>query len=108
MNSIVLEKPGEFAARRSPETSRPGAGEALVAVRRIGVCGTDFHAFRGDQPFFEYPRVLGHELGVEVLEVGQGVVNVQPGDRCAVEPYLNCGSCVACRQGKTNCCVSLK
>lgn len=86
----------------------PGPGEALVAVRRIGICGTDLHAFRGRQPFFQYPRVLGHELGVEVLAIGENVVNIAPGERCAVEPYLNCGTCIACRRGKTNCCVRLQ
>ena len=79
-----------------------------MAVRRIGVCGTDLHAFSGNQPFFTYPRVLGHELGVEVLSVGDGVSTVAPGDRCSVEPYLNCGTCIACRRGKPNCCAHLQ
>ena len=82
------------------------AGEALVRVHRVGVCGTDLHAFRGRQPFFSYPRVLGHELGVEVVEPG-GSGEIRRGDRCAVEPYLNCGSCIACRTGRPNCCTSL-
>jgi 2-desacetyl-2-hydroxyethyl bacteriochlorophyllide A dehydrogenase len=75
---------------------------------RIGVCGTDIHAFNGKQPFFTYPRILGHELGVEVVEIGAGVTNVQPGDRCSVEPYLNCQKCIACRRGKPNCCTSIQ
>jgi threonine dehydrogenase-like Zn-dependent dehydrogenase len=68
----------------------------LVRVHRIGVCGTDIHAFSGRQPFFSYPRILGHELGVEVVAVGSSTKNVKPGDRCSVEPYLDCGSCIAC------------
>jgi 2-desacetyl-2-hydroxyethyl bacteriochlorophyllide A dehydrogenase len=108
MKAIALEMPGRLAAVDLPEAGRPGPGEALVAIRRIGVCGTDLHAFQGVQPFFDYPRILGHELGVEVLEVGRDVDGLRPGDHAAVEPYLNCGSCVACRRGKTNCCVSLK
>jgi 2-desacetyl-2-hydroxyethyl bacteriochlorophyllide A dehydrogenase len=85
-------------------------GEALVRVHRVGICGTDLHAFKGDQPFFEYPRVLGHELGVEVVELGRqetdlGLTN---GDLCSVQPYLNCGRCAACRRGKTNCCERLR
>ena len=59
-------------------------------------------------PFIRFPRLLGHELGVEVLAVGPGVEHLQPGDRCAVEPYLNCGDCHACRQGRTNCCETLE
>jgi 2-desacetyl-2-hydroxyethyl bacteriochlorophyllide A dehydrogenase len=73
----------------------------------VGVCGTDLHAFHGRQPFFSYPRILGHELGVEVLAVGSGVANVRPGDRCALRPYLECGSCDACLRGRTNCCTRL-
>ena len=80
----------------------------LVRVHRIGVCGTDLHAFAGKQPFFTYPRVLGHELGVEVIDPGDAPGGLKAGDRCAVEPYLNCGRCIACRRGKPNCCTSLQ
>jgi 2-desacetyl-2-hydroxyethyl bacteriochlorophyllide A dehydrogenase len=108
MRSVILEQPGRFKAISLPDEAAPGAGEVLVRVQRIGICGTDLHAFAGNQPFFSYPRMLGHELGVTVESVGDGVSNVRPGDRCAVEPYLNCGICVACRAGKTNCCTKLK
>lgn len=108
MNSIVLHAPGDLRAITVPEPAAPGAGEALVRIHRVGICGTDTHAFHGRQPFFSYPRVLGHELGVEVLATGEGVDNVEPGDRCAVEPYLNCGECAACRRGKGNACQSMR
>jgi 2-desacetyl-2-hydroxyethyl bacteriochlorophyllide A dehydrogenase len=107
MLQITLEKPGQFTASDAPEPIR-GVGEAIVRVRRIGVCGTDLHAFAGRQPFFDYPRILGHELGVEVVDPGDDARGLRPGDRCAVEPYLNCGHCIACRRGKTNCCTTLK
>ena len=74
----------------------------------MGICGTDYGGYLGKFPFFEYPRIPGHELGVEVLEVGNGVTNVKPGDQCSVEPYMNCGDCYACRRGAGNCCESLK
>lgn len=106
MLQIVLEKPGHFVAIDGPEPAlRPG--EALVRVHRIGICGTDLHAFAGRQPFFNYPRILGHELGVEVLDPGSDPQGLRSGDRCSVEPYLNCGHCIACRRGKPNCCTSL-
>jgi 2-desacetyl-2-hydroxyethyl bacteriochlorophyllide A dehydrogenase len=108
MNAITLEQPGEFVRTDQPEPGLPSDGEALVAVHAIGVCGTDIHAFHGRQPFFEYPRILGHELGVEILAAGSGVNHIKPGDRCSVEPYLNCGRCVACRRGKTNCCQAMR
>lgn len=108
MQALVLQKPGEFLFQSLPEPASPAPDEALVRIHRVGVCGTDLHAFAGRQPFFTYPRILGHELGVEVLAIGSKVTHVQPGDRCAVEPYLNCGHCIACRQGKPNCCRSLQ
>lgn len=108
MKSLVLEGPEAAKIIDIAEPEAPGAGEVLVRVHRAGVCGTDLHAYRGRQPFFTYPRIVGHELGVEVVEVGPGVENVAVGDRCAVEPYLNCGHCVACRRGKGNCCTQMQ
>ncbi|MDB5291931.1 MAG: theronine dehydrogenase-like Zn-dependent dehydrogenase, partial [Phycisphaerales bacterium] len=108
MKAIQLEQPGSFRIIDIEEPSKPAAGEALVRVHRVGICGTDLSGYLGKMPFFSYPRIPGHELGVEVLEVGQGVSNVKPGDRCSVEPYMNCGDCHACRKGSTNCCASLK
>ena len=107
MLQISLERPGNFKAKTGciPAIS---CGQALVRVHRIGICGTDIHAFAGRQPFFDYPRILGHELGVEVIDPGDEPNGLRAGDRCAVEPYLTCGRCVACRRGKTNCCTELK
>jgi 2-desacetyl-2-hydroxyethyl bacteriochlorophyllide A dehydrogenase len=108
MRTIVLKKPGEFEVTETDVPSAPPPGHALVRVRRVGICGTDWHAFRGKQPFFSYPRILGHELGVEIEQVNDSASDLKPGDRCAVEPYLNCGKCGACRRGKTNCCENLQ
>ena len=110
MKTIVLKQPGQFITEDRDEPDQPGAGEAIVRVERIGICGTDQHAFRGTHPIVTYPRVLGHELGVRLVDVGgHGTVTcgLRPGDSCAVEPYLHCGHCVACRAGKTNCCTQL-
>ena len=108
MKTIVLEKPGDFRLTERPEPGSLAPGEALIRIRRVGVCGSDIHAYRGNQPFFTYPRVVGHELGVEVAAVGPNEKGLAVGDRCAVEPYLHCGRCIACRRGKTNCCVALQ
>jgi len=108
LKTIELANPGILRLTDTPRPMEPGEGEALVRVHRIGLCGTDYHAFHGRQPFFEYPRILGHELGVEVLSPGHGVTNVRAGDRCSVEPYLNCGKCSACRRGRTNCCSAMR
>lgn len=108
MLQITLDKPGTFSLGQSPEPTTLPAGFARVRVRRVGICGTDWHAYHGRQPFFTYPRVLGHELGVEVEAVNDPASALKRGDRCTVEPYLNCGRCIACRRGKSNCCTDLK
>jgi 2-desacetyl-2-hydroxyethyl bacteriochlorophyllide A dehydrogenase len=108
MKAVRLEEPGRFARVEVAAPAAPLAGEALVRVRRVGICGTDLHVFAGRQPFFTYPRILGHELGVEVVSVGPGVVGVGTGDLCSVEPYINCEKCPACRRGRPNCCSELR
>jgi len=108
MKALQLEKPQQWRTIDIPEPQQPGEGEALVRVRRIGICGTDIAGFLGKMPFFSYPRIPGHELGVEVVAVGGGVTNVTTGDLCSVEPYMNCQECYACSRGHTNCCERLK
>ena len=108
MKAIVLEKPGQFNRVEIDEPQAPQAGEAMVKVYRVGICGSDVSGYLGKMPFYSYPRIPGHELGVEVLAVGPGVTNVKPGDRCSIEPYINCGNCHACRKGASNCCANLK
>lgn len=107
MRAIRLEQPKQFAYVDIDEPGMPGPGEAIVRTHRMGICGTDLSGYLGKFPFFKYPRIPGHELGVEVVAVGEGVSHVKPGDRCSVEPYMNCGRCYACRKGNGNCCVSL-
>ena len=108
MKALQLEKPQSWKRIDIAEPAAPGPGEALLRVHRIGICGTDISGYLGKMPFFSYPRIPGHELGVEVLAVGAGVTNVKPGDRCSVEPYINCGHCYSCRRGHTNCCETNK
>ena len=107
MFQIALERPGHFRATEGP-IPRQAPGDARVRVHSIGVCGTDLHAFAGRQPFFTYPRILGHELGVEVIYAGSDQHGLNAGDRCAVEPYLNCQRCRACLAGRPNCCATLQ
>ena len=107
MRQIILEEPGRFVAAHADPPGR-AQRQALVRVRRVGVCGTDAHAFEGKQPFFSYPRILGHELAVEVVEAPPNERGIAAGDRCAVEPYLSCGRCHACAVGKPNCCKKIQ
>ncbi|RLS76157.1 MAG: zinc-binding alcohol dehydrogenase family protein [Planctomycetota bacterium] len=104
MQALLLEQPRSFRFIDIPEPEAPGPGAAVVRVRAVGICGTDYGGYLGKMPFFSYPRIPGHELGVEVVAVGAGVTHVKPGDSCCVEPYINCQTCHSCRRGLTNCC----
>jgi 2-desacetyl-2-hydroxyethyl bacteriochlorophyllide A dehydrogenase len=106
MLTVVCETPGTLRAHDLPIPER-AADEVLLRVKRVGVCGTDLHIFTGNQPFLNYPRVMGHELSGVVEEAPVGSA-LSPGDTVYVMPYLSCGHCVACRAGKTNCCVSIQ
>src|SRR5215216_2159585 len=108
MNAIIMEKPEHLTRADVPEPASPAAGEALVRVHRVGICGSDTSGYLGKMPFYSYPRIPGHELGVEVVNVGSGVSNVKVGDRCSVEPYINCQNCFPCRKGNSNCCENLQ
>src|SRR5579863_9632216 len=102
MKALCLEAPKQWKRIDIDGPKKPGPGETIVRVHNVGVCGTDISGYLGKMPFFSYPRIPGHELGVEVVAVGEGVTNVKPGDRCSVEPYMNCGDCHACRKGASN------
>ena len=104
MKAISLDAPKQFRRIDVDEPASPGPGEAVVRVHRVGICGTDLSGYLGKMPFFSYPRIPGHELGIEVVAVGADVANVTVGDRCSVEPYINCQKCYACVRGHTNCC----
>jgi 2-desacetyl-2-hydroxyethyl bacteriochlorophyllide A dehydrogenase len=110
VKSIILTQPGHFELIDAPFPAPPDQDEVQVHVRRVGICGTDLHAFTGTQPFFTYPRILGHELALEVVEIGPTAIkhDLQIGDACCVRPYLNCGVCDACRRGYVNACVRLQ
>lgn len=104
-DALVCSKPGQLdlEQRAAPP---PAPGHALVRPRRIGVCGTDFHIFEGKHPYLQYPRVMGHELAVEVIDAPAGS-DLPAGQVCVVNPYLSCGVCIACRAGKPNCCMKI-
>jgi alcohol dehydrogenase len=104
MKALSLDSPLNWRRIEIAEPPAPAAGMAVVRIHQVGVCGTDLSGYLGKMPFFSYPRIPGHELGVEVVALGEGVTNVNVGDRCSIEPYINCQNCHACRRGYTNCC----
>jgi 2-desacetyl-2-hydroxyethyl bacteriochlorophyllide A dehydrogenase len=107
MKAMVCRSPGELALEDRPAAGAPPPGWALVAVSHVGICGTDYHIFEGKHPFLAYPRIMGHEVSARILDTGDGV-SLAPGGMVVVNPYLSCGGCVACRQGKPNCCVAIE
>ena len=106
MRSLICLEPGEFVYKEiEPPLLQPG--HAIIKIKRIGICGTDLHAFEGTQPYFQYPRILGHELSGVILDLDNKDY-FKPSDTVTILPYLNCGVCIACRNGKPNCCVKIK
>lgn len=105
MRTLICDQPGQLSLVDRPEPVRQ-PGEVMIRVRRIGVCGTDFHIFHGSHPYLRYPRVMGHELSGEVVEAPAESA-LRPGQPVYVVPYLSCGHCRACRKGLTNCCRSI-
>ena len=80
---------------------------AIIKIKRIGICGTDLHAFEGTQPYFSYPRILGHELSGELVEF-DNAPGFTVGERVTFIPYFNCGHCIACQMKHPNACVNIK
>ena len=105
MKSLVCVTPHQFEYQ---ETAMPElrAGFSVIRIARIGVCGTDLHAFEGTQPYFNYPRILGHELAAEYVH--GDAADFHAGERVTFIPYFNCGKCIACRRGKENCCTAMQ
>ena len=104
MKALVCTTPRQFDYIN---TEMPVAteGETLLKIERIGICGTDLHAFEGTQPYFNYPRILGHELAATIVETK--AVGFTAGDKVTIIPYMHCGNCIACKSGKNNCCVNM-
>jgi len=106
MKTLVCTEPGkfEYTTGVKPELKK---GQAIIKIKRIGICGTDLHAYEGTQPYFNYPRILGHELAGELIEFDDAP-GFRIGEAVSFIPYFNCGECIACRRGKTNCCAKMQ
>jgi len=106
MKTLVCSQPRKLEYR-SESIPKPAENHALIRIKRIGICGTDLHAFEGTQPYFEYPRILGHELAGELIAV-DGAPGFEIGEAVTFIPYFSCGKCIACRSGKQNACANIK
>jgi 2-desacetyl-2-hydroxyethyl bacteriochlorophyllide A dehydrogenase len=106
MKQLVCTAPEkfEYSVGKEPPLQKD---HAIIRIKRIGICGTDLHAFEGTQPYFSYPRILGHELSGELVAF-DNAPGFQAGEAVTIIPYFNCGNCIACRRGKPNCCTQMK
>jgi len=105
MKALVCTTPGQFQYNDISEPLLTN-DNTLLRIKRTGICGTDLHAYEGTQPFFSYPRILGHELAADIVESTDN--HFTAGEAVTFIPYFNCGTCIACRLGKPNCCTSIK
>lgn len=108
MRAIQFTAPKTIGFIDMPDAPAPNLGEAVVRAHRMGICGTDLSSYLGKFPFFAYPRTPGHELGLEVVAVGEGVRHVKPGDKCSLEPYMNDPESATSKKGHSNCCPSVQ
>lgn len=106
MKTLVCVEPHVLRVEDRPNPVRSD-GEVLIRIRRVGICGTDYHIYKGTQPYLSYPRLIGHELAGEVAEAGADSA-FTVGQVVTVNPYLTCGHCIACRRGKPNCCANIR
>jgi 2-desacetyl-2-hydroxyethyl bacteriochlorophyllide A dehydrogenase len=107
MKAVVCRSPGDLVLEDRPATGAPPPGWARIAVSHVGICGTDYHIFEGKHPFLAYPRIMGHEVSGTIIDKGEAV-ELSAGEAVIINPYLACGKCIACRQGKPNCCVRIE
>lgn len=106
MNTLVCQEPKKLHWEKR-QIPIPGDDEVLIKIKAVGICGTDIHAWGGNQPFFSYPRVLGHEICGEIIGLGKNILNLKSGQQVAVIPYVACRHCPACLSGQTNCCENI-
>jgi 2-desacetyl-2-hydroxyethyl bacteriochlorophyllide A dehydrogenase len=106
MKAIVCQEPFDLSVVDRP-TPQLRDGEVLIRIERVGLCGTDYHIFAGRHPFLAYPRVIGHELAGRVATAPSGS-RFHEGQLVAINPYLSCGTCIGCRNGRPNACVHVQ
>jgi len=107
MRQATMTAPGVIEIREAPLPAL-SAGQVLLRVRRIGVCGSDVHVYHGKHPFTSYPVVQGHEFSAVVEDVGPKVTGVSVGDRVTATPQEVCGACRPCLRGDYHICDSLR
>lgn len=108
MKAIQVVKPGDVRIVELDMPKIETENQVLVKVHAGGICGSDIHVSHGTNPVATYPRIIGHEIAGEVVEIGGGVKDLKKGDRVVLEPITYCGECYACKKSRQNVCASLK
>lgn len=108
MKAAIISKPGDISVQEMEMPKITNPTQVLVRVKLTGICGSDVHIYKGENPFATYPRVFGHEFTGEVVEIGSGVTTLKPGDHVVGEPIVSCGTCYACRNHRPNVCAKLQ
>ncbi|SWM16320.1 S-(hydroxymethyl)glutathione dehydrogenase [Klebsiella pneumoniae] len=106
--AAVAFGPGQPLKIVEIDVAPPKKGEVLVKITHTGVCHTDAFTLSGDDPEGVFPAVLGHEGGGIVVEVGEGVTSLKPGDHVIPLYTAECGECKFCKSGKTNLCQAVR
>lgn len=107
MKAVAITKVNEISYI-DQENIKPQSSEIKIAVKKVGICGSDLHIYHGNNPFVTYPRVIGHEIVGEVIEIGEDVNDFILGDKIVVDPVISCGNCYACLNNRTNVCETLE
>jgi L-gulonate 5-dehydrogenase len=105
MRSAKLTEPKKITVYNGEPEPKAGAGEVLVRVKAVGICGTDIHVWHGERPDVALPRVMGHEFS-GVVEADSG--KFKKGEKVVVDPVVSCGTCVSCKRGYPNLCSTVK
>lgn len=108
MKAIQVTKPGRLEIVEMDEPNLKRKNEVKIKMKAMGICGSDVHILHGENPFASYPRVIGHEVVGEIIEIGNSVTRVEVGDKVVIEPIIACGSCYACKQNRPNVCEDIQ
>lgn len=109
MQAFVINKPGSVGFTEEVAKPEIKTGEVLVKIKKVGFCGSDLNTFRGLNPIVTYPRIPGHEIAAEIVEIGTDVpADFKVGDKVVVLPYTTCGECWSCLSGRPNACKNNK
>ncbi|MFC7320040.1 zinc-binding alcohol dehydrogenase family protein [Halobacillus campisalis] len=108
MKAIQVKEPGSLTIVEMDEPTIKDANDVKIRLKAMGICGSDMHILHGENPFATYPRVVGHEVAGEVVEIGDSVTKLSIGDRVVVEPMTYCGECYACKKDRPNICENVQ